>query len=190
MSYDVQSVESRTVAQIVESTDDLSSLEYVLQQSALLDVLGKPGAFTLFAPDDAAFASAGTSLSSLLQPANAAELRRLLRHHIVDGLVRSTMLSTGQQLRTLEGSLLPIQMEPRPMIHGTAAGHMANILNMDLPASNGVLHKIDAVLLPPDNSAAVPLGATVPSLRETLDGHNYIGRNYKGPQPPQNTRRP
>ena len=76
------------------------------------------------------------------------------------------------------------------MIHGTAAGHMANILNMDLPASNGVLHKIDAVLLPPDNSAAVPLGATVPSLRETLDGHNYIGRNYKGPQPPQNTRRP
>ena len=141
---------------LLGGTAELSTMLELMQRTGVLDELEGVGPLTLFAPDDSAFSPSF---------GEGRDLRRLLRYHIVDGLVRSTMLSTGQQLRTLEGSLLPIQMEPRPMIHGTAAGHMANIGESDIVASNGIVHKIDTVLPFP---AAQPVVPAAPRLAEVV----------------------
>lgn len=105
------------------------------------------GPRTLFAPSDEAFAAlpAG-ALDELLKPENVEKLRALLLRHVVAGGLRATDLQTGE-LQTLSGDRLTVQRDAATRSDVTVSG--ARIVRADLPATNGVLHVIDRVLLSP-----------------------------------------
>lgn len=117
------------------------TLTAALAAAGLDRALRGDGPFTLFAPTDEAFARlpAGT-IEALLLPANRDRLREILGFHVVEGRVLSTDLLRQTSAKTLAGAVLPI---------GLRVGS-ANVTTADLACTNGVLHVIDDVLLPPE----------------------------------------
>ena len=126
---------------------DFTTLATALKAAGLVDTLKGPGPFTVFAPTDAAFAKlpAGT-LDSLL--ANPEQLRAVLTYHVVAGADTAADVSKLQQAATVEGEDVTI---------GAADGMVqindATVTQADIMATNGIIHVIDTVLLPPSLSA-------------------------------------
>merc|ERR1712085_121937 len=108
--------------------------------------LSSPGPFTVFAPTNDAFAAlpAGT-LDSLLKPENKATLVDILTYHVVGAVALSTDLSDGQVIDTVEGKSVTVHIGDGVKIND------ANVVMADVMATNGVVHVIDGVLLPPAN---------------------------------------
>jgi uncharacterized surface protein with fasciclin (FAS1) repeats len=102
------------------------------------------GPFTVFAPTDAAFAAlpAGT-LDDLLKPENKDKLKSILLYHVVSGKVMSSDLKGTVNADSLQGGKLKIVAAEGVTVNG------ATVVTADVAASNGVIHVIDAVLLPP-----------------------------------------
>ncbi len=107
-----------------------------------IETLKSPGSFTLFAPTDEAFANLpeGT-LDLLLQ--DIPKLRKIVAYHIASGDVRSDDLVQINEAETLEGSIVAIESAD-----GKFKVNNANVLKTDILADNGVIHIIDAVLMP------------------------------------------
>jgi len=137
----------RTILETARAAGTFRTLEAAIGAAGLGDALAGPGPLTVFAPTDAAFSKlpAGT-VDSLLAPAGLETLKRILTHHVVSGRVLSTNLLPVGQATTLAGTTVPF---------GLRVGE-ANVVKADLLCSNGVIHVIDAVLLPPAAPAAVP----------------------------------
>ncbi len=106
------------------------------------DILNQPGSYTVFAPTDDAFAQLpeGT-LESLLQDTH--KLKRIVAYHLVFGDVRSDDLAQIDEAPTVEGSILAIECAD-----GKIKVNDANVLKTDILSDNGVIHVIDAVLIP------------------------------------------
>jgi uncharacterized surface protein with fasciclin (FAS1) repeats len=106
------------------------------------DILEQPGIYTVFAPTDDAFAQLpeGT-LESLLQDTH--KLKRIVAYHVVFGDVRSDDLAQIDEAPTVEGSVLAIESAD-----GKVKVNDANVVKTDILADNGVIHIIDAVLIP------------------------------------------
>jgi uncharacterized surface protein with fasciclin (FAS1) repeats len=121
-----------------------TTLVAAVQAAGLVETLKGPGPFTVFAPTDAAFAAlpAGT-VEDLLKPENKDRLVAVLTYHVVPGKVMSTDLSEGLKAATVQGSEVTITLDGGPKVNGAA------ISTPDVAASNGVIHVIDAVILPP-----------------------------------------
>ncbi|MEH2024769.1 fasciclin domain-containing protein [Nostoc sp.] len=107
-----------------------------------IETLKSPGSFTLFAPTDEAFANLpeGT-LDLLLQ--DIPKLRKIVAYHIASGDVRSDDLVQINEAETLEGSIVAIESA-----NGKFKVNNANVLKTDILTDNGVIHVIDAVLMP------------------------------------------
>ena len=101
--------------------------------------------FTVFAPTDAAFAAlpAGT-VEDLLKPENKDKLVAVLTYHVVPGKVMSTDLTEGMTAATVQGANVTITLDGGAKVNG------AVISSPDVEASNGVIHVIDSVILPPE----------------------------------------
>ena len=119
------------------------TLVAAVQAAGLVDTLKGDGPFTVFAPTDEAFAALpkGT-VDSLQQPENKDQLVAILTYHVVPGKVMSTDLSDGRTATTVQGSDVTIGTEGGVPVNG------ANVVAADVAASNGVIHVIDAVILP------------------------------------------
>jgi len=122
------------------------TLAAALTAADLVDTLKGEGPFTVFAPTDAAFAAlpAGT-VEELLKPENKDQLVAVLTYHVVAGKVMSTDLSNGMTTATVNGADVAIAVD------GGVKVNDANVSAADIEASNGVIHVIDAVILPPSN---------------------------------------
>lgn len=109
----------------------------------LVDTLKSDGPFTVFAPTDEAFAAlpAGT-VETLLKPENKDQLIAILTYHVVPGKVMSTDLADNMMATTAQGSDVTIKTMGGVTVDG------ANVVTADIEASNGVIHVIDAVILP------------------------------------------
>lgn len=120
-----------------------TTLVAAVQAAGLVDTLKGDGPFTVFAPTDAAFAAlpAGT-VENLLKPENKDQLVSILTYHVVPGKVMSGDLSEGLTAQTVHGGDVTITLDGGPKVNG------ANITTADVVASNGVIHVIDAVILP------------------------------------------
>jgi len=121
-----------------------NTLVAAVKAAGLVDVLKKPGPFTIFAPTDEAFAKLppGT-LENLLKPENKEQLQKILTYHVVTGQVMAKDVVKLDSVKTVEGGSLTI--------HATSAGvtvNNAHVTKTDIAASNGVIHVIDTVLLP------------------------------------------
>lgn len=122
-----------------------STLVAAVEAAGLVDTLKSDGPFTVFAPTDDAFAALpeGT-VESLLEPENRDKLTEILTYHVVPGKVMSGDLSDGMMAATVEGSEVEIGVTDGVTVNG------ANVLTPDVEASNGVIHVIDAVIMPPE----------------------------------------
>jgi uncharacterized surface protein with fasciclin (FAS1) repeats len=120
-----------------------NTLAAALTAAGLVDTLKGEGPFTVFAPTDAAFAALpeGT-VEALLNDIPA--LTAILTYHVVPGKVMSTDLSEGLTATTVNGADITITLEGGAKVNG------ATISAADIEASNGVIHVIDAVILPPE----------------------------------------
>jgi uncharacterized surface protein with fasciclin (FAS1) repeats len=123
---------------------NFTTLAAALEAAGLVETLKGEGPFTVFAPTDAAFAAlpAGT-VEDLLKPENKDQLVAVLTYHVVPGKVMSTDLSEGLKAATVQGGEVTITLEGGPKVNG------AVISTPDVAASNGVIHVIDSVILPP-----------------------------------------
>ncbi len=129
---------------------DFNTLVAAVKAAGLADVLASEGPFTVFAPTDEAFKKlpAGT-VESLLKPENKQKLIDILKYHVVSGRIYSPdALAAGSAL-TLQGNQIKITTDDRG-----ARVNNAQLLAADIDASNGVIHVIDAVLLPTDSKQA------------------------------------
>jgi uncharacterized surface protein with fasciclin (FAS1) repeats len=121
-----------------------TTLVAAVQAAGLVDTLKSAGPFTVFAPTDAAFAAlpAGT-VEDLLKPENKDKLIAILTYHVIAGKVMSTDLSEGLKAATVQGSEVTITLAGGAKVNG------ATISGVDIATSNGVIHVIDSVILPP-----------------------------------------
>lgn len=122
---------------------NFTTLVAAVQAAGLVDTLKGEGPFTVFAPTDAAFAAlpAGT-VEDLLKPENKDKLTAILTYHVVPGKVMSTDLTEGMMAKTVQGGEATITLEGGAKVDGAA------ISAADIEATNGVIHVIDAVIMP------------------------------------------
>ena len=132
---------------IVDTAVDAGSfttLVAAVQAAGLVETLKGEGPFTVFAPTDEAFAKlpAGT-VEDLLKPENKDKLTSILTYHVVPGKVMSTDLSEGLKAATVQGAEVTITLEGGAKVDG------AMVVTPDIEATNGVIHVIDTVIMPP-----------------------------------------
>lgn len=148
VEQEVVAVEEPVVAKdivgLAVDTESLSTLVAALTAADLVSTMQGDGPFTVFAPTNEAFAALpeGT-LETLLKPENKDQLVAILTYHVVSGKVMSTDLSDGMKAATVNGAEVTITTADGAKVNG------ANVVMADVEASNGVVHVIDAVLLPP-----------------------------------------
>ncbi len=135
----------KDIVAIASGDAQFKTLTKALGSAGLVTTLQGKGPFTVFAPTDAAFAALpkGT-VENLLKPENKAKLTKILTYHVVPGSVLSTSLKSGD-VKSVEGSSLKVAVSPQQVTVGGA-----KVVKADIKASNGVIHVIDKVLMPPD----------------------------------------
>jgi uncharacterized surface protein with fasciclin (FAS1) repeats len=134
------------IVSIAQDTDQLSTLVQAVTAADLVETLNGDGPFTVFAPTNQAFANLpdGT-LESLLQEGNKQKLQSILTYHVVSGKIMSSDLQDGQMVETVQGNQIKVSLGDGAMINN------ANVVKADVEADNGVVHIIDAVIMPSDN---------------------------------------
>lgn len=132
------------IVSIALGNENFSTLVTALQAAGLVETLQGDGPFTVFAPTNAAFeALPEGTLESLLMEENRDQLIQVLTYHVVPGKVMSGDLSDGMMPETVEGSTVEISISD----YGVKVDD-ASVVTADIEASNGVIHVIDAVILP------------------------------------------
>ena len=123
------------------------TLAAALTAADLVETLKGPGPFTVFAPTDEAFAKlpAGT-VENLLKPENKAKLTAILTYHVVPGAVKAEQVTKLSEAKTVNGAMVKVSTD-----HGKVMINDATVVKADIPASNGVIHVIDKVILPPES---------------------------------------
>lgn len=134
---------SKDIVDTAIEAGSFTTLVAAVQAAGLVDTLKGEGPFTVFAPTDEAFAALpeGT-VANLLLPENKDQLIAILTYHVVAGKVMSGDLNNGMTAATVQGGDVTIMTENGVTVNG------ANVVSADIEASNGVIHVIDAVILP------------------------------------------
>lgn len=135
----------KNVIQVASGSKDHTTLVTAVKAAGLVDALSNAGPFTVFAPTNTAFAKlpAGT-LEALLKPEKKNDLTDILQYHVSVGVYKAESLQDGQVLGQVNGGNITVtKKDGKILLNGTAA------LVGSIPASNGIIHVIDGVLLPP-----------------------------------------
>jgi len=140
-----KAAQSQTIVEIAQGNQSFSTLVAALKAAGLVEALSGKGPFTVFAPTNEAFAALpkGT-LETLLKPENKDKLVKILTYHVVSGDITSAQIQPGPA-KTLEGQNLMIKVKD-----GKVKVNKATVISADVDASNGVIHVVNQVLLPPD----------------------------------------
>jgi uncharacterized surface protein with fasciclin (FAS1) repeats len=141
---------SDNIPAVAEKAGSFSTLLAAAKAAGLVEALSGKGPLTVFAPTDDSFAKlpAGT-VASLLKPENKEKLASILKYHVVSGRVYSTDALKAGKAKTLQGSMIKIGVQGK-----AAMVNDAGLVKTDIDASNGVIHVIDSVIMPPDGSQA------------------------------------
>lgn len=133
----------KDVVKVAVSSPDHTTLVTAVKAAELVDALSNAGPFTVFAPTNAAFAKlpAGT-VEGLLKPDKKEALQDILQYHVAVAVYKTEMLQDGQSISMANGGNVKIGVKD-----GKYTVNGANII-ASVPASNGIVHVIDGVLLP------------------------------------------
>jgi uncharacterized surface protein with fasciclin (FAS1) repeats len=135
---------AKNVVDIAVGSADHTTLVAAVKAAGLDGTLSGPGPFTIFAPTNAAFDKLpkGT-VEALLKPEKKADLTSILTYHVVQGNMKAADLKDGMMLKTVQGAELKVSVKDgKVMVDG------ATVTAADLTGSNGVIHVIDAVVMP------------------------------------------
>ena len=137
----------KNIVDTAMAAGSFNTLVKAVQAADLTATLEGAGPFTVFAPTDQAFAKlpAGT-VESLLKPENKEKLRAILTYHVVAGNLNAAQVAKLSSVKTVEGAELKIVVK-----NGSVMVDNAKVVKADIHASNGTIHVIDAVMLPPSN---------------------------------------
>ena len=140
---------SQTAFEIIESSDDHNTLEAAIVAAELDGTLASEGPFTVFAPTDDAFSLVPADVLETLLAEPAGMLTQILLNHVVSGTAMSTDLADGMMITTLQGTEVLVSINDGAVMIGNAM-----VVSADIIADNGVVHVIDAILMPdmPTNS--------------------------------------
>jgi uncharacterized surface protein with fasciclin (FAS1) repeats len=142
---------SGTIVEVASNTEGFSTLVTAVSAADLVDTLNGEGPFTVFAPTDEAFAALPPGvLDALLLPENKDVLTKILTYHVVSGQVMAADVTDGD-VATVEGQTVTLSTADGVTVNG------AKVIQADVVGSNGVIHAIDAVILPPDVDPAALL---------------------------------
>lgn len=137
--------EAQSIVAVASSVEDFSTLVEAVKAAELVEVLEGEGPFTVFAPTNAAFeALPEGTLENLLKPENKEQLQAVLKYHVVPGKVMAADITDGMEASTAQGEVIKVAAAEGVTLNGTA-----KVVEADVAASNGVIHQIDAVILPP-----------------------------------------
>ena len=133
------------IVETAVAAGEFNTLAAALKAADLIETLEGPGPFTVFAPTDAAFAKlpAGT-VENLLKPENKDQLTAILTYHVVPGAVMAADVVKLSSAKTVNGKPIAIGVKD-----GAVKINDATVTTADVKASNGVIHIIDTVILPP-----------------------------------------
>jgi uncharacterized surface protein with fasciclin (FAS1) repeats len=132
------------IVDVAVAAGSFNTLAAALQAADLVDTLKGEGPFTVFAPTDEAFEALPEGLvDALLLEENRDILVQILTYHVVSGSVYAAQVTSGD-VPSVEGSNISIEVNGGVVLNGEA-----NVVTTDIEASNGVIHVIDAVILPP-----------------------------------------
>jgi len=142
----VQDEESaKDVVKIAAGSKDHTTLVAAIKQAELINSLSNAGPFTVFAPTNAAFDKVPKeTLDNLMKDENKEQLQDILQYHVYVGTIKTDMMEDGQTFNQVNGQNITIAKKDGKIIINNAANIIASI-----PASNGIIHVIDGVLLPP-----------------------------------------
>jgi uncharacterized surface protein with fasciclin (FAS1) repeats len=135
----------------IQTDKRLTTLAAAIKAAGIESTLAGPGPFTIFAPVDAAFDRepwADYKVKYLLDPANKDKLTSLLEYHVVSGAIKSSELSVGESLTTLEGQDLTVGKNATNTVIDDVTCDSAGLVQADIAASNGILHVVDAAFVP------------------------------------------
>jgi uncharacterized surface protein with fasciclin (FAS1) repeats len=136
----------KDIVETAVKAGQFQTLAAALEAAGLVETLKGEGPFTVFAPTDDAFAKlpAGT-VETLLKPENKDQLTAILTYHVVPGRLMSQDVAGIDEAETVNGKMIDIEVD------GSAVKvNAATVTQADIAASNGVIHVIDAVILPPE----------------------------------------
>lgn len=142
----VQDNESmKDVVKVAAGSPDHKTLVTAVTKAELVDALSNAGPFTVFAPTDAAFAKlpAGT-VENLIKPEQKSALQNILQYHVMTSALKSTFFKDGMTMGMVNGDNISFQVKDGKVMINNSATIVGSV-----PASNGIVHVIDAVLLPP-----------------------------------------
>lgn len=138
--------QGKNLLALAESNASFTTLTKALKAAGLTAALQGKDNLTIFAPTDAAFAKLpADALQELLKPDNKEVLLKILTYHVVPGKVLSTDLKSGE-VKSLEGGTINVKVDPATGV----TVNDAKVTQADITGSNGVIHAIDQVILPPD----------------------------------------
>ena len=134
---------SADIVAVASGDADFATLVTALKAADLVTALQGKGPFTVFAPNNAAFAKLPPgALDDLLKPENKKKLARILKNHVVEGKVMAADVKSGK-VKTLEGGKVAMVVADGKVRFGDA-----QVIATDIRASNGVIHVIDTVVMP------------------------------------------
>jgi uncharacterized surface protein with fasciclin (FAS1) repeats len=132
-----------SIAGIAATSPQFSTLLSLVKKAGLAGTLSQPGAYTVFAPTNAAFAKVPKATLNALAK-NPAQLKRVLLYHVVAGKVTAAKVVKLRSAKTLAGPAVQIRVTGK-----TVRINSARVTKADVMASNGIVHVLDRVLLPP-----------------------------------------
>lgn len=137
---------AKDVVKVAVGSPDHTTLVAAIKQASLVDALSNAGPFTVFAPTNAAFAKIpAATLADLMKEENKEKLIDILQYHVYVGRLSTDLMAEGQNLNQVNGGNIKVQK-----VNGKTTVNGANII-ASVPASNGIVHVIDGVLLPGSN---------------------------------------
>jgi uncharacterized surface protein with fasciclin (FAS1) repeats len=138
------------IVETAAAAGDFKTLTAALKAAGLDETLKGPGPFTVFAPTDAAFAKLPEGTVETLLKDPKGQLAEILKYHVVAGEVMAADVAKmdGQKVKTVQGAELTVEVSGDKVVLVDAAGNRVNVIKTDITASNGVIHVIDAVLIP------------------------------------------
>ena len=137
------------IVELAQGTEDLSTLVAAVVEADLVETLSSDGPFTVFAPTNDAFADLLAALDVSAEDLLARDdLGDILTYHVVAGKVMAADLSDGQVVETVQGGELIVSISDSGVTLTDANGGVSTVTATDVAASNGVVHLIDAVVLP------------------------------------------
>ena len=160
MPLSVHADQSKDIPTNASETGVHNSLVAALQHANLVATLGGPGPFTVFAPTDQAFTDAGINLNDFDTPEENQTLTEILLHHVISASVPSADVKDGMMATTVNGDKIKFTVS-----NGAVSVGAAQVTTPDVLSSNGIIHVIDKVLMPP---------VDIPATAQTTGIHNSL----------------